>query len=127
MYIGKRLAATTALIGAIATAGVLTATPASADVGIRLSTSHNVGVYADYRVITNNDKVAKDLSPAMHDGIDADCYSRLGKDLGFGTVWYHTIAEYHNDLGFSQYVYGWTYAPYVDNSAAVGSLPDCRY
>lgn len=127
MHMGKKLAATTALLGAIATVGVLAATPASADVGIRLSTSHNVGVYADYNVIDNNDKVAKDLSPAQHDGIDVDCYSRLGKDLGLGRTWYHTIAEYHNDLGFSEYIYGWTYAPYVDNSAAVNGLPDCRY
>ncbi|WP_328327462.1 MULTISPECIES: hypothetical protein [unclassified Streptomyces] len=86
-----------------------------------------MGVYGDYGVINNNDKVAKDLDPTKHDGIDVDCYSTRGKDLGFGTIWYHTIAEYHNDLGFSEHVYGWTYAPYVDNSAAKGSLPDCNY
>ncbi|WP_330335422.1 hypothetical protein OHS33_37695 (plasmid) [Streptomyces sp. NBC_00536] len=138
MYIGKKLAATTALIGAL-TMGAVAAAPAGAapqtansparvmDVGIRLSTNNNVGVYGWYFNIDNAHKVAYDLSPRSHDGIDVDCYSELGANLGYGTLWYHTYAEYHNDAGWSQHVYGWTYAPYVDNGAAKGSLRNCGY
>lgn len=125
----NRRAATIVAGAALTSAAVATVAPtaAFADVGIRLSTSHAVGVYGYYKNIDNNHKVAQDLYPWMHDGIDADCYSRLGANLGYGTTWYHTVREYHNDAGWTEYVYGWTYAPYVDNSAAVSKLPDCHY
>ncbi|MEV6973796.1 hypothetical protein [Kitasatospora sp. NPDC093806] len=126
MRIGKKLVAATALISAIASGTMLTATPASADVGIRLSTGHGVGVYGYYYDIDNNHKVAADLVPWQHDGLDADCFS-WGQDLGYGSIWYHTVAEYHNDAGWSQHIFGWTYAPFVDGGAAMARLPYCHY
>ncbi|MFG2961176.1 hypothetical protein ACGF5O_46570 [Streptomyces sp. NPDC048291] len=55
-----------------------------------------------------------------------DCWS-TGQDLGRGNIWYHTIDERYNHLnGLELTVTGWTYAPYVDNSAAAnGSIPHC--
>lgn len=124
---GKKLAATVALLGALGTAGVLTAAPASADVGIGLSNpQHNVGVYGYYNV--GSTKVAKDLLYAEHDGIDADCWSLRGQDVVPGNhLWYHTIAEYHNTQRYTQSAYGWTYAYYVDYGRAKSYIPDCGY
>ncbi|MFJ8433934.1 hypothetical protein ACIQ9P_21800 [Kitasatospora sp. NPDC094019] len=137
MFIGKKLTATLALLGAMAAGGVVAAAPAGAapsavtsqagltSVGIRLSTGHGVGVYGYYNV--GSAKVAADLSPASHDGIDVDCWSDWGQDIGSGSLWYHTYREYHNDAGWQQSVYGWTYAAYVDYGAAKSRLPFCGY
>ncbi|MER7148902.1 hypothetical protein [Streptomyces xanthochromogenes] len=106
----------------------MTAAPASADVGIRLSNSlHNVGVYGYYNA--GSTKVADDLIYAQNDGLDADCWSTDPKaqDLGNGNLWYHTIAEYHNTAGYAQYKYGWTYAYYVDRGAHKSNIPNCGY
>ncbi|WP_405008408.1 hypothetical protein OHV13_33710 [Kitasatospora purpeofusca] len=137
MFIGKKLTATLALLGAMATGGVVAAAPAGAapraatsqttlaSVGIRLNTSHGVGVYGYYDI--SSAKVAADLFPSSHDGIDVDCWSERGQDLGSGKLWYHTYREYHNDAGWTQSVYGWTYAAYVDYGRAKNSIDDCHY
>ncbi|GAA5072487.1 hypothetical protein [Streptomyces similanensis] len=139
MYIGKKLAATTALLGAVATAGVLTATPASAaitDMGIHLSTGHNVGLYNDYKKINNADKATpNDLiystNPNLTDGIETDCWSDRGASLNnMDPYWYHTKTEYYNHLvGTSPvHIYAWTYAPYVDGEAGIrAGLQKCNY
>ena len=56
----------------------------------------------------------------------AGCWT-TGEDLGRGNTWYHTIDERYNHLnGLELTVTGWTYAPYVDSSAASkGSLSHC--
>ncbi|MFI5825387.1 hypothetical protein ACIA8I_41005 [Streptomyces rishiriensis] len=125
--------AATFLAAAALTAGTAVAvTPAAAsssDMGIRLSTSHNVGVYGYYKNISNGSKVAADLSPSKGDGIETDCWSDQGQDLGYGPIWYHTISEYYNSIGVPQHTYAWTYAPYVDNDNARDhlGLQYCNY
>ncbi|MER5435553.1 hypothetical protein [Streptomyces sp. NPDC002588] len=57
----------------------------------------------------------------------ADCWS-TGQNLNNrGDIWYHTLDERYLHLGgLETTVTGWTYAPYVDNSAAAnGSIPHC--
>lgn len=137
MYIGKKLAATAALLGAVATAGVLTATPASAaitDMGIHLSTGHNVGLYNDYNKIDNADKATQqDLiynsNASLTDGLETDCWSDRGASLNnMDPYWYHTKTEYYNHLGYSTHIYAWTYAPYVDGEASIrAGLQKCGY
>ncbi|MGH1554549.1 hypothetical protein ACRAWF_29310 [Streptomyces sp. L7] len=52
------------------------------------------------------------------DQLLTDCWN-TGQDLGRGNIWYHTIDERYTHLGGIELtVTGWTYAPYVDNSAA---------
>jgi len=56
------------------------------------------------------------------DKLLATCWS-TGEDLGGGNRWYLTVYERYNRLnGLELTVTGWTYAPYVDNSAASKSL-----
>lgn len=124
--------AATIVAAAALTAGAavaVTPTAAFADEGIRLSTGHGVGVYGWYFNIDNAHKVAPDLWQKYNGGIDADCWSNLGANLGSGPYWYHTIAEYYNNAGQTVRKTAWTYAPYVDNNAAInnGSLPYCNY
>ena len=138
MHIGRKLAATAALIGAAVLGGVAAAAPAGAapqDAGIHLVTGHDVGVYGYYKNISDATKVAPNLlynaNPAITDGIDADCYSYKGQSVGSSTDtnWYHTKYEYYNHSGQKLQVYAWTYAPYVDGDAAIhqGLLPFCNY
>lgn len=126
--------AATILAAAALTAGTaVAATPSSAfasssDMGIRLSTGHNVGVYGSDTTINNGTKVANDLIYANGDGIETDCYTTQGADLGYGKIYYHTISEYYNSIGVTEHVYAWTYAPYVDGDyAANHGLQNCNY
>lgn len=133
MQLSRRAA--TILAAAALTAGAAvaitptTASASSTDQGIPLSTNHTVGVYGYYFNIDNAHKVAADLVPANHDGIETDCWSDRGADLGYGPYWYHTISEYYNSAGKASHVYSWTYAPYVDNDYAKdhGGLQYCNY
>jgi hypothetical protein len=128
-----------ALIGAMTMSCVVAATPAdasSSDMGVHLIAGHNIGVYADYNKIDDNDKVAPNLiynaNQNLTDGIEVDCYSDNGADLdgghGWGPFWYHTDTEYYNHLGQTMHKYGWTYAPWVDGQAAMeAGLRYCQY
>ncbi|GAB3891364.1 hypothetical protein ACFQ1S_11440 [Kibdelosporangium lantanae] len=135
MHIGKKLAATVALVGTVFVGGVVAAGPAgasSSDMGLGLSTGHNVGAYADYNRINNADKVAPDLiynaNRNLTDGVEVDCWSDRGATLDRGNRWYHTKTEYYNHLGYSLHVYAWTYAPYVDGEAGIrAGLQYCNY
>lgn len=91
VFNGRKPTATLALLGAMATGGAVAAAPAGAapraatsrttlaSVGIRLSTTHGVGVYGYYNV--SSAKVASDLFPSSHDGIDVDCWSATSANL----------------------------------------------
>ncbi|MGW3097839.1 hypothetical protein ACWDCC_30890 [Streptomyces sp. NPDC001102] len=136
MRIGEKLAATAALVGTVVTGGLLAAAPANAaitDMGIHLTTGHNVGLYNDYNVIDNADKATQqdliyNANPNVTDGIEVDCWSDKGKMLDQGNRWYHTKTEYYNHLGYSLHIYAWTYAPYVDGEAAIrAGLQKCGY
>ncbi|WP_031066305.1 hypothetical protein [Streptomyces sp. NRRL WC-3742] len=123
------VAAATLTAGAAVAITPTTASASTTDMGIRLSTTHNVGVYGYYKNISNASKVAPDLSPYNNDGIETDCWSNQGQDLGYGPYWYHTISEYYNSAGQTLHVYSWTYAPYVDNGNAMNhlGLQYCNY
>ncbi|MFC8662169.1 MULTISPECIES: hypothetical protein [Streptomyces] len=56
----------------------------------------------------------------------ATCWS-TGENLGGGNRWYLTVYERYNHLnGLELTVTGWTYAPFVDNSAASnGTITRC--
>ncbi|MFD3313590.1 hypothetical protein [Streptomyces sp. NPDC058656] len=56
----------------------------------------------------------------------ATCWN-TGQNLGGGNRWYLTVYERYNHLnGLELTVTGWTYAPYVDNSAASnGAITHC--
>ncbi|MFI6340255.1 hypothetical protein [Streptomyces sp. NPDC050535] len=60
------------------------------------------------------------------DTLLATCWN-TGENLGGGNRWYLTVLERYNRLnGLELTVTGWTYAPYVDNSAATnGTLQHC--
>ncbi|QUQ66271.1 hypothetical protein [Kutzneria sp. CA-103260] len=140
MYIGKKLAATAALIGAAVVGGVVAAGPATAaplDVqGIHLTAGHNVGLYNDYNKVDNQDKApVPDLLYSNNpnvptDGIGADCWSDRGQAVIPGQpYWYHVVYEYYNHNGVKLQRYAWAYAPYVDNAYAksINLVPYCNY
>jgi len=137
MRMEKKLAATAALIGAAVLGGVMAAAPANAaitDMGIHLSNNHNVGLYNDYNRIDNADKATSDdliynSNPNVTDGLETDCWSDRGADLGLGNRWYHTKTEYYNhNPAHTRHLYAWTYAPYVDGEAGIrAGLQYCNY
>jgi hypothetical protein len=139
MSMGKKLAATAAVIGAAALGGAVAAAPATAapmDAGIHLTTEHDVGVYGTaYVPPVDGNKIAPNLLHSTRpgvptDGIDADCYTSRGFPAnGSDKRWYHTVYLYYNHNGLKLQKYTWVYAPYVDNSAAANEylIPDCQY
>ncbi len=115
----RRRGAIAALIAALSAGGtVLAATPASASA--LLTVQVGAGVF-NGRSTTSGLVGVPDLYSG--DVLLALCWN-TGQDLGRGDHWYLTVYErYKRFNGLELTVTGWTYAPYVDNTAA--SLPHC--
>ncbi|MFF0751701.1 hypothetical protein [Streptomyces sp. NPDC004267] len=120
-------------VGTAATVAALTASvlglgagSASADQYVRLSTTHNVGLYTSPN--TWNGKVIESALTAGRDGVLADCWTR-GQDINSnGNVWYHITYAYWNVPGAFPYATSaYVYGAYVDNNATFhsGVLPPC--
>ncbi|MFJ4926003.1 hypothetical protein [Streptomyces sp. NPDC088736] len=119
----RRRGASVAAVAALSAGGLVMATAASA------SASSLITVRVGAAVFNSTDLASGTVGvPDLWSGdlLLTDCWS-TGQDLGRGNIWYHTIDERYVHLnGLELTVTGWTYAPYVDGSAAAnGSIRHC--
>jgi hypothetical protein len=118
----RRRGAMVAAVAALSAAGmVLTTATASASTTASALLRVEVGA----AVFNGRSLASGEVGvPALWSGdvLLATCWS-TGEDLGGGNRWYLTVYERYNRLnGLELTVTGWTYAPYVDNSAASKSV-----
>ncbi|MFJ3899907.1 hypothetical protein [Streptomyces sp. NPDC090083] len=119
----RRRGASIAAVAALSAGGLVLAAAGSASATSWLTVQTGAAVFKSTNLAAGTVGVP-DLWGG--DTLLTDCWS-TGQDLGRGNIWYHTLDERYNHLnGLELTVTGWTYAPYVDNSAAAnGSIPHC--
>ncbi|HEY8978278.1 MAG TPA: hypothetical protein VIU15_01700 [Streptomyces sp.] len=119
----RRRGALAAAVAALSAGGLVLATAESASASSLITVQIGAAVFNSTNLASGTVGV-----PDLWSGdlLLTDCWS-TGQNLGRGNIWYHTIDERYNHLGgLELFVTGWTYAPYVDNSAAAaGSISHC--
>ncbi|MEU1513321.1 hypothetical protein ABZ490_14380 [Streptomyces sp. NPDC005811] len=120
----RRGGAAIAAVAALSAGGLVLATAGSASASSWLTVQTGAAVFKEPNLAAGTVGV-----PDLWSGdlLLADCWS-TGQNLNNrGNIWYHTIDERYLHLGgLETTVTGWTYAPYVDGSAAAnGSIPHC--
>ncbi|GAQ59391.1 hypothetical protein [Streptomyces acidiscabies] len=119
----RRRGASMAAVAALSAGGLVLATAGSASASSLLTVQVGAAVFVSTNLASGTVGVP-DLWSG--DQLLTNCWS-TGQNLGRGNIWYHTLDERYAHLGGLELtVTGWTYAPYVDNSAAAnGSIPHC--
>ncbi|MFE5140603.1 hypothetical protein ACFRDV_23455 [Streptomyces fagopyri] len=119
----RRAGASMAAVAALSAGGLVLAAAGIASASSLLTVQTGAAVFKNTNLAAGTVGVP-DLWGG--DQLLTDCWS-TGQNLGRGNIWYHTIDERYTHLGGIELtVTGWTYAPYVDNSAAAnGSIPHC--
>ncbi|NEA69033.1 hypothetical protein [Streptomyces sp. SID12488] len=119
----RRRGASIAAVAALSAGGLILATAGSASATSLLTVQVGAAVFKSTNLASGTVGV-----PDLWSGdlLLADCWT-TGQNLGRGNIWYHTIDERYNHLGGLELtVTGWTYAPYVDGSAAAnGGISHC--
>ncbi|MET9125954.1 hypothetical protein [Streptomyces sp. NPDC004528] len=119
----RRRGASVAAVAALGAGGLVMATAASASASSLITVQVGAAVFNSTNLASGTVGV-----PDLWSGdlLLTDCWT-TGQDLGRGNIWYHTVDERYVHLnGLELTVTGWTYAPYVDGSAAAnGSVRHC--
>lgn len=122
----RRRGAMAAVVAALSTAGMVLSTAsasAAASASVLLRVEVGAAVF-NGRNLASGTVGVPDLWSG--DVLLATCWN-TGENLGGGNRWYLTVYERYNHLnGLELTVTGWTYAPFVDNSAASnGAITHC--
>ncbi|MCX4911132.1 hypothetical protein [Streptomyces sp. NBC_00878] len=124
----RRRGAMAAVVAALSAGGMLLTTasasatasaPASANASALLTVEVGAAIF-NGRSLASGEVGIPDLWSG--DVLLATCWN-TGENLGRGNRWYFTVYErYSRFNGLELTASGWTYAPYVDNSAASKSV-----